>query len=131
MTDAVVIIPTYNEIENIEAIINAVFAQPNTFDVLIVDDNSPDGTGKKVKEMQAIYPERLFLLSREEKSGLGTAYISGFKWCLEKKYQYIFEMDADFSHNPEDLNKLYKTCKTDNVDLAIGCLLYTSDAADE
>lgn len=120
MTDAVVIIPTYNEIENIEAIINAVFAQPNTFDVLIVDDNSPDGTGKKVKEMQAIYPERLFLLSREEKSGLGTAYIFGFKWCLEKKYQYIFEMDADFSHNPEDLNKLYKTCKTDNVDLAIG-----------
>ncbi|MCC1483039.1 polyprenol monophosphomannose synthase [Winogradskyella immobilis] len=120
MTDAVVIIPTYNEIENIEAIINAVFAQPNMFDVLIVDDNSPDGTGKRAKEMQAIYPERLFLLSREEKSGLGTAYISGFKWCLEKKYQYIFEMDADFSHNPEDLNKLYKTCKTDNVDLAIG-----------
>jgi dolichol-phosphate mannosyltransferase len=120
MTDAVVIIPTYNEIENIEAIINAVFAQPQTFDILIVDDNSPDGTADKVKALQAIYPERLFLLSREEKSGLGTAYIVGFEWSLERQYNYIFEMDADFSHNPDDLNKLYKACKTGGADLAIG-----------
>lgn len=120
MTDAVVIIPTYNEIENIEAIINAVFAQPEAFHILIVDDNSPDGTADKVKALQAIYSERLFLLSRKEKSGLGTAYIAGFKWGLERQYQYVFEMDADFSHDPNDLNKLYKACKVDGADLTIG-----------
>lgn len=120
MTDAVVIIPTYNEIENIEAIINAVFAQPEAFHILIVDDNSPDGTADKVKALQAIYSERLFLLSRKEKSGLGTAYIAGFKWSLERQYQYVFEMDADFSHDPNDLNKLYKACKVDGADLTIG-----------
>ena len=120
MTDAIVIIPTYNEIENIEAIINAVFAQSRSFHILIVDDNSPDGTADKVKALQATYSEQLFLLSRPEKNGLGTAYIAGFNWCLEREYQYVFEMDADFSHNPEDLNKLYKACKIDGVDLAIG-----------
>lgn len=120
MTDAVVIIPTYNEIENIEAIINAVFTQPQSFDILIVDDNSPDGTGKRVKELQEKYIERLFLLSRTEKNGLGTAYIAGFRWCLEREYDYIFEMDADFSHDPNDLNKLYKACKVDEMDMAIG-----------
>ena len=103
MRDAIVIIPTYNEIENIEAILRAVFAQEKEFDVLVVDDNSPDLTALKVKELQDEFSERLFLLQRESKTGLGTAYIEGFKWCLEKNYDYIFEMDADFSHNPNDL----------------------------
>lgn len=120
MKDAIVIIPTYNEIENIEAIIIAVFAQNKAFDILVVDDNSPDLTAEKVKNLQTEFPERLFMLQRKTKTGLGTAYIDGFKWSLENKYDYIFEMDADFSHNPDDLVHLYNACKKDGADLAIG-----------
>jgi dolichol-phosphate mannosyltransferase len=120
MKDAIVIIPTYNEIENIEAIIRTVFSQPKSFDILVVDDNSPDLTGLKVAELQKEFPERLFLQTRKEKSGLGTAYIHGFKWCLDKTYNYIFEMDADFSHDPKDLIKLYNACDIDGADMAIG-----------
>lgn len=120
MTDTIVIIPTYNEIENIEAIIRAVFSQSKDIHVLIVDDSSPDLTGLKVKEMQNEFPEKLFLEVRKEKSGLGTAYIHGFKWCLKKHYQYIFEMDADFSHDPKDLIKLHHACHVDGADVAIG-----------
>lgn len=120
MHNTVVIIPTYNEIENIEAIIRAVFSKSDAIHVLIVDDNSPDLTALKVKELQTDFPNRLFLEVRKEKSGLGTAYIHGFKWCLDKKYDYIFEMDADFSHNPNDLIKLYNACHIDGADLSIG-----------
>ena len=120
MKDAIVIIPTYNEIENIEAIIIAVFAQDKAFDVLVVDDNSPDLTAEKVKFLQEEFPDRLFLLQRKNKTGLGTAYIDGFKWCLENKYDYIFEMDADFSHDPDDLGRLYNACAKDGADVAIG-----------
>lgn len=120
MKDAIVIIPTYNEIENIEAIIIAVFAQDKAFDVLVVDDNSPDLTAEKVKFLQKEFPDRLFLLQRKNKTGLGTAYIDGFKWCLENKYDYIFEMDADFSHDPDDLGRLYNACAKDGADVAIG-----------
>lgn len=120
MQDAVVIIPTYNEIENIEAILSAVFALPKAFDVLVVDDNSPDQTAVKVKALQSEYNNQLFLEVRKEKSGLGTAYIHGFKWALKKHYQYIFEMDADFSHNPKDLIRLYDACHTNQADIAIG-----------
>ena len=120
MTDAIVIIPTYNEIENIEAIVKAVFSQDTSFHILVVDDNSPDGTAQKVIAMQNEYPEQLFLLQRAEKNGLGTAYIEGFKWCLERTYAYIFEMDADFSHNPNDLVKLLNACKDGDADVAIG-----------
>ena len=120
MQNTVVIIPTYNEIENIEDIIKAVFSQSENIHILIVDDNSPDLTALKVKELQQGFPNRLFLESRKEKSGLGTAYIHGFKWSLKKSYQYIFEMDADFSHNPKDLIRLYNVCKNDGADLAIG-----------
>ncbi|TBV28048.1 polyprenol monophosphomannose synthase [Meridianimaribacter sp. CL38] len=120
MKDAIVIIPTYNEIENIEAIVRAVFAQEKAFDVLVVDDNSPDLTALKVKELQKEFDNQLFLLQRKEKTGLGTAYIAGFKWCLEKEYEYIFEMDADFSHNPDDLMRLYTTCAVEGADMAIG-----------
>ena len=120
MTDTIVIIPTYNEIENIEAIIRAVFYQSNDIHVLIVDDSSPDLTGLKVKELQKEFPEKLFLEVRKEKSGLGTAYIHGFKWCLKKHYQYIFEMDADFSHDPKDLVKLHHACHVGGADVAIG-----------
>lgn len=120
MKDAIVIIPTYNEIENIEAIIKAVFDQDKAFDILIVDDNSPDLTGERVKELIQEYPNRLFLESRKEKGGLGTAYIHGFKWCLEKGYDYIFEMDADFSHNPNDLIRLYNACHIEGADVSIG-----------
>ncbi len=120
MTDAVVIIPTYNEIENIEAIVRAVFSQSKVFHVLVVDDNSPDGTANEVKKLQAEFGNQLFLLQRSEKTGLGTAYIDGFKWCLEQSYDYIFEMDADFSHNPNDLIKLYNACHADGFDVAIG-----------
>lgn len=115
-----VIIPTYNEIENIEAIIRAVFEQSERFHVLIVDDNSPDGTAQKVRELQVFFPEKLFLEVRTEKKGLGTAYIHGFKWALEQKYDYIFEMDADFSHNPADLLRLYAECHENGSDVAIG-----------
>lgn len=115
-----VIIPTYNEIENIEAIIRAVFEQSERFHVLVVDDNSPDGTSQKVQELQSVFPERLFLEVRTEKKGLGTAYIHGFKWALQRNYDYIFEMDADFSHNPADLLRLYAECSEKGSDVAIG-----------
>ena len=114
-----IVIPTYNEIENIEAIIKAVFAQNDKFHILIVDDNSPDGTADKVRELQNIYPNRLFLEVRTEKKGLGTAYIYGFQWALARDYEYIFEMDADFSHNPADLLRLYEACQQ-GADVAIG-----------
>lgn len=120
MTDTIVIIPTYNEIENIEAIIRAVFSQSDAIHILVVDDNSHDLTGLKVKELQNEFPNRLFLEVRNEKSGLGTAYIHGFKWSLKRTYQYIFEMDADFSHNPTDIVKLHHACHIDGAHLAIG-----------
>ncbi|WP_338356326.1 polyprenol monophosphomannose synthase [Yeosuana marina] len=120
MKHALVIIPTYNEIENIEAIIKAVFSESEFTHILIVDDSSPDLTALKVKELQKEFQQRLFLESRVEKSGLGTAYIHGFKWALKKKYDYIFEMDADFSHDPKDLIKLYNACRTNGADVAIG-----------
>ncbi len=119
MAKSIVIIPTYNEIENIEAIIRAVFTLPNSFDVLVVDDNSPDGTPFKVKELQKEFTNQLFLEVRTKKSGLGTAYVHGFKWAIEKSYDFIFEMDADFSHNPKDLIRLQKACEN-GADLAIG-----------
>lgn len=119
MSEGIVVIPTYNEIENIESIIRTVFSLPTAFDLLIVDDNSPDGTSKKVAELQQEFPERLFLEVRAGKSGLGTAYVYGFKWAIKRKYEYIFEMDADFSHNPEDLVKLHQAC-VKNADVAIG-----------
>ncbi|WP_372754361.1 polyprenol monophosphomannose synthase [Mariniflexile sp.] len=120
MTDTIVIIPTYNEIENIEAIVRAIFSQSDDIHVLVVDDNSPDFTGLKVQELQKEFPKRLFLEVREVKSGLGTAYIHGFKWSLKKNYQYIFEMDADFSHDPKDLVKLHHACHADGADVSIG-----------
>lgn len=119
MARGIVIIPTYNEIENIEAIINAVFALPSVYHVLIVDDNSPDGTAQKVSAMQAQNADRLFLEVRTKKAGLGTAYVHGFKWALAKGYDFIFEMDADFSHNPLDLEKLLAACEN-GADVAIG-----------
>ncbi|WP_294824302.1 polyprenol monophosphomannose synthase [uncultured Flavobacterium sp.] len=119
MSDGIVIIPTYNEIDNIELIIRAVFSLGTEFDVLIVDDNSPDGTAQKVMELQQEFGRRLSLEVREGKSGLGTAYVHGFKWAIRKKYDYVFEMDADFSHNPQDLEKLYDACKK-GADMAIG-----------
>jgi dolichol-phosphate mannosyltransferase len=118
MNNKIVIIPTYNEIDNAENIIRKVMSLQPEFDLLIVDDNSPDGTGKVVMNLQKEF-NRLHLLSRKEKNGLGTAYIEGFKWCLQRKYDYIFEMDADFSHNPDDLIRLYKACEQ-GADLAIG-----------
>ncbi len=120
MQDSIVIIPTYNEIENIEDIIKAVFSLDKAFDILVVDDNSPDLTALKVKELQNEYPNQLHLEVREGKSGLGTAYIHGFKWSLKKHYDYIFEMDADFSHNPKDLIRLYNTCHLEGADMSIG-----------
>jgi dolichol-phosphate mannosyltransferase len=120
MLNTVVIIPTYNEIENIEAIIKAVFSQSTAIHILVVDDNSPDLTALKVKELQNVFPDKLFLEVRKEKSGLGTAYIHGFKWCLKKGYNYIFEMDADFSHDPKDVIKLYNACHKEGADMAIG-----------
>ena len=119
MSDSLVIIPTYNEIENIEAIIKAVFDLKKDFDILVVDDNSPDGTAEAVIGLQGEYPNRLHLQQREEKSGLGVAYIHGFKWALKRDYQYIFEMDADFSHRPSDLLRLYRAC-ANGADAAIG-----------
>lgn len=120
MSDALVIIPTFNEKENIEAIIRAVFKQPKAFDILIVDDNSPDGTAKIVKNLMNEFPNQLFLEIRLKKNGLGTAYIHGFKWAIGRKYDYIIEMDADFSHDPKDLNRLYKACHKNGADVAIG-----------
>jgi len=120
MNDGIVIIPTYNEIENIESIIRTVFSLQKPFHVLIIDDNSPDHTAKKVIALQEEYPDRLFLEQRSKKSGLGTAYVDGFKWALEREYEYIFEMDADFSHNPHDLERLYDSCRFGIYDVAIG-----------
>jgi len=120
LKDNLVIIPTYNEIENIEAIIRKVLSLDEAFDVLIIDDGSPDGTGLKVKELQKEFPNELHLVERSGKLGLGTAYIHGFKWAIENKYAFIYEMDADFSHNPEDLVRLYKACKIDSYDVAVG-----------
>ncbi len=113
-----VIIPTYNEKENIERIISAVFGLNEGYHILVVDDSSPDGTGEIVKRLQTMYPEQLFMTVRQTKDGLGKAYIHGFKWALEKNYDYIFEMDADFSHSPGDLNRLYIACQ--NADLSVG-----------
>ena len=120
MTDVLVIIPTYNEIENISAIIDAVLAQGEEYSVLIIDDNSPDGTAAEVKRKMADAPSRLFLEERPGKLGLGTAYIHGFKWGLERGYNYIMEMDADFSHNPKDVPRLYKACRDKGADVAVG-----------
>lgn len=115
----IVIIPTFNEKENIENIIRKVFSLDGGFDILIIDDGSPDGTAAIVKRLQQEFPERLHMIERPGKLGLGTAYITGFKWSIDKGYDYTFEMDADFSHNPEDLPRLYQACK-DGADLAIG-----------
>jgi dolichol-phosphate mannosyltransferase len=115
----IVIIPTYKEKENIESIVSAISSLPVTFDILIIDDNSPDGTADLVKKMQPSYPN-LHLIEREGKLGLGTAYITGFKWALDRDYAFIYEMDADFSHDPRDLIRLYKACKEDGADMAIG-----------
>jgi len=118
--DAIVIIPTYNEKENIEAIIRAVFLLENNFDVLVVDDNSPDGTAAIVEKLQTEFSNKLFIENRKDKQGLGIAYIHGFKWALNAGYDYIFEMDADFSHNPKDLPRLYKACKEEGADVSVG-----------
>jgi dolichol-phosphate mannosyltransferase len=120
MNDCIVIIPTYNEIENIEGIIRTVLSQHKPFHILIIDDNSPDGTADRVVMLQSEFKDRLFLEKRAKKSGLGTAYVYGFKWALGRKYDFIFEMDADFSHNPNDLEKLYDACHFGDADLAIG-----------
>jgi dolichol-phosphate mannosyltransferase len=118
--DSLVLIPTYNEKENIENIIRAVFNLPEMFDILVIDDNSPDGTAAIVKGLQNEFPERLHIIERKGKLGLGTAYIAGFKWAIEHRYDYIFEMDADFSHNPEDLLRLKAACRDNGADMAIG-----------
>ncbi|HNX13099.1 MAG TPA: polyprenol monophosphomannose synthase [Paludibacteraceae bacterium] len=120
MPSKLVIIPTYNEKENIENIIRAVFALPEEFHLLVIDDGSPDGTAAIVKKLQNEFPERLFIVERKGKLGLGTAYIAGFKWGLEHQYDFIFEMDADFSHNPQDLPRLYNACANEGADVAIG-----------
>ena len=119
-SDSIVIIPTYNERENIENIIRADFALEKVFHILIIEDGSPDGTANIVKTLQQEFPERLFMIERKGKLGLGTAYIAGFKWSLEHNYEYIFEMDADFSHNPADLPRLYKACAEEGADVSIG-----------
>ncbi len=120
MTDSLIIIPTYNESGNIEKMVRAVFSLPKEYHLLIIDDGSPDGTAQQVKHLQKDYSGKLFLIERNGKSGLGTAYITGFKWALERDYKYIFEMDCDFSHAPDDLIRLYKACSEDNFDLAVG-----------
>ncbi|MFN3784902.1 MAG: polyprenol monophosphomannose synthase [Spirosomataceae bacterium] len=120
MKENLVIIPTYNEIENIEAILDKVLSLEIRFDILIVDDGSPDGTAEVVKKKIEHYPDQLFLEERTGKMGLGTAYIHGFKWALQRNYAYIYEMDADFSHNPDDLIRLYRACAEEKYDLAIG-----------
>ena len=121
-SDSIVIIPTYNEKENIEKIIRAVLGLgPHAFNILVIDDGSPDGTAAIVKRlMEDEFKNRLFIIERRGKLGLGTAYIAGFKWAIEQKYDYIFEMDADFSHDPKDLPRLYEACATDGADVAIG-----------
>ncbi|MGM9763136.1 MAG: polyprenol monophosphomannose synthase [Candidatus Cryptobacteroides sp.] len=119
MDRKIVIIPTYNEKENIEKIIRKVFSLEGDYHILVIEDGSPDGTATIVKRLMQEFHDRLFIIERKGKLGLGTAYITGFKWCVEQKYDYIFEMDADFSHNPDDLPKLYRAC-ADGADLAIG-----------
>jgi dolichol-phosphate mannosyltransferase len=120
LSDSLVIIPTYNEIENIEKMIRKVFSLPKVFHVLIIEDGSPDGTAAIVKKLMPEFSDKLFIEERKGKLGLGTAYIHGFKWGLKKSYNYIFEMDCDFSHNPDDLLKLYSACVDGGADLAIG-----------
>lgn len=119
-TDSLVIIPTYNEIENIEKMILKVMSLDQAFDLLIIDDGSPDGTANTVKRLMKQFPERLHLEERSGKLGLGTAYIHGFRWALKRNYEFVFEMDCDFSHNPEDLMRLYAGCKKDGADVVIG-----------
>ncbi|MDR1343980.1 MAG: polyprenol monophosphomannose synthase [Tannerellaceae bacterium] len=120
MSDSIVIIPTYNEKENIESIVRAVFGLEKSFHILVIDDGSPDGTANIVKRLQKEFPLQLFLVERQGKQGLGTAYICGFQWALEREYEYVFEMDADFSHNPKDLPRLYTACSEEGADIAVG-----------
>ena len=120
MSNALVVIPTYNEIENIEPLLRDIILLQRDFDILVVDDNSPDGTSALVEKLIIEYPNNIFLLKRTSKLGLGTAYIAGFKWALKRHYDFIFEMDADFSHNPKDLLRLYSACENENCDMAIG-----------
>ena len=120
MSKALVVIPTYNEIENIELLLQSIFSLQREFDVLVVDDNSPDGTAAVVRKQMELYPERVFLIERKGKLGLGTAYIAGFKWALKRDYDFIFEMDADFSHNPKDLIRLQDSCVQEEYDVSIG-----------
>ncbi len=120
MSDVLVIIPTYNEIENISNIIDAVMDKPDGYNVLVIDDASPDGTQDAVRSKMQQYPGRVFMETREGKLGLGTAYIHGFKWALKRGYEYVIEMDADFSHNPDDLTRLYHECKDRGADMSIG-----------
>ncbi|MBR7167275.1 MAG: polyprenol monophosphomannose synthase [Bacteroidales bacterium] len=120
MSDSLIITPTYNEKENIEKIIRKVFSLPKEFHILIVEDNSPDGTADIVKQLMQEFPDKLFIKERKGKLGLGTAYLDGFRWALEHDYKYIFEMDADFSHNPDDLERLYEACACGKGDVAVG-----------
>jgi len=120
VAESIIIIPTYNEKENIHNIISEIFSLPIDFNILVIDDNSPDGTAGIIKTLQKEHKSKLFLINREKKLGLGTAYLMGFKWALERKYKYIFEMDADFSHNPEDLIRLHKECAENSADMSIG-----------
>ena len=120
MSDSLIIIPTYKEKENIQSIIEAIFALKKSFDILVIDDNSPDGTADIVKGLMYKFPDRLYILERTGKLGLGTAYIKGFKYALENQYEFIFEMDADFSHNPNDLELLYNACAKEGNDMAVG-----------
>ncbi|MFT6825779.1 MAG: dolichol-phosphate mannosyltransferase [Patiriisocius sp.] len=120
MSNALVVIPTYNEKENIERLLRTIMLLQRDFDMLVVDDNSPDGTSVLVQKLAVAFPDRIYLLKRDAKLGLGTAYIAGFKWALTRSYSYIFEMDADFSHNPKDLLRLYNACEHEDCDMAIG-----------
>lgn len=120
MSTSLVIIPTYNEKENVEKMVRKIFSLPHDFHLLIIDDGSPDGTGAIVKNLQKEFDGRLHLLERSGKLGLGTAYITGFKWAIDKKYDFVFEMDCDFSHNPDDLLRLYNACSNEGADVAIG-----------
>ena len=117
---SIIIIPTYNESENIERMAHRIFSLRHDFHILVVDDNSPDGTAAIVKQLQSEYSDRLYLLERSGKQGLGTAYIAGFEWALERDYDYIFEMDADFSHDPDSLISLHDACAKDGADVSIG-----------
>ena len=131
-SDSIVIIPTYNEKENMENIIRAVFSLEKCFHILVIDDGSPDGTADIVKRLKHDeFAERLFLIERSGKQGLGTAYIAGFKWALENKYDYVFEMDADFSHNPHDLPRLYAACHDEGADMSVGSRYVTGVRSEE